>query len=322
MSKKLRSLIIAGLILGALSVGGISVFASSVNTTNAPTTQSSATSNGTQDSDKGMWKNGGGGFAFKTQDFSSLVTKGIIDQATADKMTTFMTQYKTNMQAEMDKVKAMSDADRKAYFASNKATMDPYAQMVSQGIITQAQSDAIKAAMPTKEEGRGFGFDTSNLVTKGVIDQATADKITAFMTQYKTNMQNNTAQSDPFTQMISQGIITQAQADAIKAAMPTKGDGFRGGRGFGYKFNVSDLVTKGVIDQATADKITAYMNQKEATEQANEANESTGANKTNTQRVDILTDMVNNGVITQDQANAIKAAMPVKALSTNQNSTN
>jgi len=253
MSKKLKSLIIAGLIVGALSVGGISVFASSVNTTNATTTQNS---------DQGMCRDGGCGFGFRfgTQDFSSLVTKGIIDQATADKMTAFMGQYKTNMQAEMDKVKAMSDADRKAYFASKKDTMDPYAQMVSQGIITQAQLDAIKAAMPTKGDGMGF----------------------------------------------------------------------REGRGFGNKFNVSNLVTQGVIDQATADKITAYMDQKEKAEEANKSDmkamtpEEKKAYFANnkTQRVDILTDMVNNGVITQDQANAIKAAMPVKAHSTNQNSTN
>jgi len=164
----------------------------------------------------------------------------------------------------MDKVKYMTDAERQAYFDSIKCDgpIDIFGDMVSSGVITQAQADAIKGAMPQNRQQPGGGFDRgggmagiggrkldlSGLVAAGTIDQATANKITAYMDAKDAERQaemdkakdmtdaerqayfesiNGTKCSGPtniFDEMVSNGVITQAQADAIKGAMPQAPD--------------------------------------------------------------------------------------------------
>ena len=70
-----------------------------------------------------------------------LVTDGVIDQPTADAIQAYMAQKKTEMQNEMNNVKNMTPDQAKAYFESKPKT-DMYADMVSQGVISQATADA------------------------------------------------------------------------------------------------------------------------------------------------------------------------------------
>ncbi len=233
MNRKLKGIMITGLTVGTLIAGGLSVYAASnTASTAAPTTQNST---------QGALKRGD--FQERGFDFSQLVAKGIIDQTTADKMKAFMEQFKPNIQSQMDKIKSMSEADRKAYFEENKDKIDPFAQMVSQGIITEAQADSIKSSMPVKIE--------------------------------------------------------------------------RDKKAFSNKFNVNDFVSKGIIDQATADKITAYINQKQLDRETikekfqgmtGDEKQAYFTNNKDKQRVDFLTDLVNNGILTKAQADSIKAA--------------
>jgi hypothetical protein len=132
---------------------------------------------------------------------------------------------------------------------------------------------------------------------------------------------------DPFSELVSQEIITQTQADSIKEAMPKydkeeKGEkGYKGERrSFGLnETKLASLVTNGTIDQEAADKITAYVKSLETEREAEktkvdamteEEKQEYFSSKKGEERVDLFTDLVDKGIITQTQADAIKAAMP------------
>lgn len=68
---------------------------------------------------------------------------------------------------------------------------------------------------------------------------------------------------------------------------------------------VSNLVGDGIIDQETADKISAYQELLAAESEVKEDGEYNQG-----ERHDPFSDMISAGVITQEQADAIKAAMP------------
>lgn len=187
-----------------------------------------------------------------------------------------------------------------------------------------------------------------SLVSNGTIDQATADKITAYMKTMETkreeertkidamteaerkeylSAEKDQKKGDPFSELVSQEIITQTQADSIKAAMPkcdnnengNKGDKGES-RGFGFNENeLASLVTNGTIDQEAADDIAAYIKTLETERETEktkvdamteaERQEYFSSKKDET-RVDLFTDLVNKGIVTQTQADSIKAAMP------------
>ncbi|AWI04452.1 hypothetical protein [Clostridium drakei] len=85
----------------------------------------------------------------KTQ-LDTLVTAGTITQDEETKIVNYFTEKQTERQAEMDKVKNMTETERKAYFESEKTTekTDMFSELVTAGIISQDKADAIKAAMP------------------------------------------------------------------------------------------------------------------------------------------------------------------------------
>ena len=80
-------------------------------------------------------------------DFSSLVTGGVINQATADRLTAYQQQKETERTGEMQ---SGTKPERPSLSDGEPMTgrLDLFADAVSAGIITQAQADAIMAAMP------------------------------------------------------------------------------------------------------------------------------------------------------------------------------
>lgn len=189
-----------------------------------------------------------------------------------------------------------------------------------------------------------------SLVSNGSIDQATADKITAYMKTMETkreeertkidamteaerkeylSAEKDQKKGDPFSELVSQGIITQTQADSIKEAMPKYNKeengkkGYKGERrGFGLnETKLASLVTNGTIDQEVADDITAYVKSLETERETEktkvdamteEERQEYFSSKKGEARVNLFTDLVNKGIVTQTQADAIKAAMPEK----------
>jgi hypothetical protein len=141
MQKNVKNLIVISLTIGTLTLGGcFSAFAASTNNP-ASEVKSSTAQNKNCCGKHHRW-------GHQRMDVSSLVSKGIIDQKTADAITTYMTQRRTERKAEMDKVKNMTDTERKAYFESKKSEtrVGLLDQLISAGIITRDQAAAIKKA--------------------------------------------------------------------------------------------------------------------------------------------------------------------------------
>lgn len=210
----------------------------------------------------------------------ALVKSGKITQAVEDKVITYLNKMDVDRKAEMDKVKAMTEADRKTYFDSKAKVQksDMFAEMVKSGTLSQTEADALKAALPVQSkgegmmrmgerQGRGQGFNNVNridmqngmktkldtLVKAGTMTQATEDNVIAYYTKMdlarKTEMDKvntmtaadrkaymdskvKTERLDPLADLVKAGILTQSQADAIKKISPEHqmGHGMPGGR--------------------------------------------------------------------------------------------
>lgn len=106
-------------------------------------------------------KHSGKGFGYKIKinseglktTLDALVGSGKITQAKEDKIISFMNEKSQTMKAEMEKVKNMTEDERKSYFESKKGTerIDMFKELVDNGTLTQTEVDAIKAAMPKME---------------------------------------------------------------------------------------------------------------------------------------------------------------------------
>jgi hypothetical protein len=101
-------------------------------------------------------------------DCDYLVDQGVIDQATADKIADRQLDLRIaeldEQKTELLKIKAMTREQRAAYYEEKKAEIseklnsedakkvktNPFDSLVADGIITQEQADAIKAALPEK----------------------------------------------------------------------------------------------------------------------------------------------------------------------------
>lgn len=179
-----------------------------------------------------------------TETLSSLVKAGTITQEQSNKINEYLTAKQTAMKAEADKIKSMTAEQRKAYFEANKPNkrVDFLKDLIDQKVITQAQADAIKEAMPkmNKPDGKRMKLNFDAQVKAGVITQAEADKIKAYMEQKKTDRQTEMdkvkamtqeerdtyfkakkaeAKVDLFSELVNQGILSQEKANALKSAV-------------------------------------------------------------------------------------------------------
>lgn len=177
----------------------------------------------------------------------SLVSTGIITQDESDKILALSKQEDAARQAEADKMKNMTDAERKTYFESNKGTApemkcDIYSQAVSQGIITQDKADAVKAKLDAARQTQMKAMMTKGLdgvVTAGTITQDQADKVVAFITSQEANKKPSldkepgtrpeqkpdpaNAPKNPLSSLVDDGTLTQDQADAVLKVLPMGG---------------------------------------------------------------------------------------------------
>lgn len=182
----------------------------------------------------------------------TFVKSGTITQDQEDKIISYMEKKDTERKAEMDKIKNMTEEQRKAYFEQNKPTekTDLFTDLVNQNIITQAQADTIKKSMPEGMHRDGKNkiifrnqemktFLTSQ-VKAGTITQDEADKITTYLSkkaeERKAEMSKVKAmteaerrayfdlkkaspKTDFFTDLVNQGILSQTKADNLKKVM-------------------------------------------------------------------------------------------------------
>jgi Tfp pilus assembly protein PilP len=205
-------------------------------------------------------------------ELKELVAAGTITQSSADKIQTYIAEQQTAAKAEMDKVKSMTEAERKAYFESKKSDItqkhDLLSTLVEKGIITQTEADTVKAAhqanrdaqrveqQAQQQENRISALNKlveSNVITaeqvtkinefistKQAAREAEMEKVKA-MTQeertayLKNNVENKT---NMLSQLVTDNVLTQEQADAIQKVLPLKGFSMGFGRnierGFGF----------------------------------------------------------------------------------------
>ena len=132
----------------------------------------------------------------------------------------------TITQAQADAIKAALDAQRTAdQAAHDKAEADVLASLVSAGTITQAQADAI-----AKADRVGI----RDLIAAGTITQAQAQALRNAMQALHDQDAGPAAKVDAvLAALVAKGTITQAQADAIKANAPRFGKRGPGDRGMG-----------------------------------------------------------------------------------------
>lgn len=272
VKKKLyRTLIIAGITGSLLVSTGLVAFASSSKSNITPKAKIGV---------NGFMKKGGNSLVsvLKTQ-----VTAGIITQAESDAITSFLTTKeaadKVTRTAEKAKLDAMTDAERKAYREANKPVKtDILAEVVTAGLLTQAQADEIQAAMPKGHEGGAkqsgkMGINSVDMfktqVTARVITQAEADNAVAFIkTKEDARKAEMTAEKAKYNAMTdAQKAADKVTKKATKDAEKAKLDAMTSAEREAYmKANrpaheniFADLVTAGILTQSEVDKIQASM---------------------------------------------------------------
>lgn len=164
----------------------------------------------------------------------------------------------------------------------------------------------------------------SQLVKDGTITQEDMDNITKYLDadrpgkkqNFKVDKDGN--KLDLFTDMVDKGVITKAKADAIKAKLHSLREAERKERLDMINKKLEGLVEKGTISKEQKDKILAYMEQKR---QERQAEHDKIKNMTKEEREkyfkskefkkqDILSEMVEKGIITKSQSESLKDIFP------------
>jgi hypothetical protein len=266
-NKLYKKLLVAG-IAGTLLISSAVVAFASTNSNSTNTPKSAIES---RFGHRGDIKKGGNPL---TAILAKEVTAGVITQPESDAITAFMKTKeatdKTAREALKTKLDAMTAADKKAYIAANKPVRDNIlADLVTANLLTQVQSDTIKAAMPQGTEGVKQGNPLASVlkteVTAGVITQAQSDSATAFI-KTKTDAAKVTrdAEKAKFDAMTAdEKTAAMAARKTAMEALKTKLAGMSDADKKAYmKANMpardnilADLVTANIFTQAQADTI-------------------------------------------------------------------
>ena len=207
-------------------------------------------------------------------DFSTklaeLVTAGSITQAQSDKIVAFMASEQATKKSDQDKLKEMTDAERKTYLEANKPEKaTPLASLVTDGTLTQEQADLVgKAIMPGGKGdmgGRG-GFEGQKQMN------FTQPKLTEEEMQAKMAEQVAKQEAE-LANIVTAGTITQEQADKVVIAMDAE--------------KAAKVAEQEKISAMTDAERKAYFE----------------ANKT--EKVMPLASLVTDGTLTQEQADTI-----------------
>ncbi|MGV8980597.1 hypothetical protein [Clostridium sp.] len=200
----------------------------------------------------------------------------VAQKATKDAMTPAeKTAQKATKDAEKAKIKAMTDTERQAYMKANKPDKENImTELVTANLLTQDQATKIQAAMPQKTEGRKDKGEQGNSLATMLKSQVTA------------------------------GTITQAEADQVTAGLKTKEDAKKAERIAQKAIKDAMTPAEKIAQKATKDAEKAKIKAMTDTERQAYMK----ANKP--ARENIFTSLVTDGILTQDQATKIQAAMP------------
>ena len=247
---------------------------------------------------------------------STEVKAGVITQAEADKVTAFLKTKEDARKAEVDaekaKLDAMTDTEKKAAMEAKKVERDAeraklqamtseertaymkanniniFTELVTAGILTQDQADKIQAAVPARFDK---GQEQRN-------QQGQGSKIG--------NHSGNFLET-ALTTEVKAGVITQAEADKVTAFLKTK-EAARKAEVDAEKAKLDAMTDAERKVAMEAKKV--ERDAERAKIQAMTAEERTAYMKAN--RPNILTELVTAGILTQDKADKLQAAVPEK----------
>lgn len=272
MNKRLMKKAAVTIVAAGVILGGISVYADS-KTSEATDTAAA------QKVMSGFMRTRGA-------DFSAAVADGIISQSAADKIEAYMEKQSEARKAAMDEMKDLTPEELKERFDAVKTErVNFFEALVTEGIITQQEAEALKEYMSAHGEGfmggdRAFGFGGMNLDTlieKGIIDDATAAK----MKEYMSN-----------------------KAEEMRASKESRSEEMRG-----------EIENRSDEMKALKDEIKNMTD--EERKEFFESNKESFAKvappegiRNMEEPIDIISEMVSEGIITEAQAEAIKELMP------------
>lgn len=264
-SKRLTKFISAAVAAGLFLTTGITAFAAERNNSLGSAVNSENNFTGMEETSvkRGPCKGVGKGGKL-TSILAEMVKEGTLTQSEADKITAYIKERQEALKAEKDKVKNMTEEERKAYFSAKKAdSQNLLAELVSKNIITQAKADAIKAKMEQRakemkaERLNQIKSQLNTLVAKGTINQSQVDKVLEYINQRKDKVRKEKIRLDDgekekiknmteeerkayfekirgervnfLKELVDNGTLTQEQADAIfKAIRPQHEKGMKG----------------------------------------------------------------------------------------------
>lgn len=236
----------------------------------------------------------------------------------ATSFTTFAAQRNNNLGTALNKVKNIVNANGanegmgpcKGFGKGGNFTSF-LADMVKDGTLTQSEADKITTYQKEKQESMKAEMDK--------VKKMTVEERKNYLSTKKIEHQ------DMLTELVSKGIITQAKADAIKTKIQQKNQEMKTARLNEMKSKLGTLVTKGTINQIQADKVIEYMSQrpdkvkiekgnmdqteKDKIKSMTEAERKAYFEKIMGERGNFLKELVDNGTLTQDQANAVSESI-------------
>ncbi len=171
----------------------------------------------------------------------------------------------------------------------SQATLD---QLVKDKVITQNKADEIKAYIDKTEKDMQARLEE--------MKKQTPEERKALMEKQRTENQGISpkVRQDLFTELVNNSILTQEQADTIKAKL---GEIAQKEKQQQLTDRLKALVEKGTITQGQSDEIL---------KQCEDTQEERQALFEKMQALNPINQLVTNGTITQDQANAVRGVLP------------
>lgn len=357
MNRKVKSILSAVITGGLIMTCGGVVFADNLNSTttteNTLTKQTKAHRIGPDQA--GGLGQAGGPLARHMENASeemqtllaTLVTDGTLTQTEVDNITAFMATKETEREAEQAKLAAMTETERKAYHDQKETTItttttptkvDRFSEMVTSGVITQAQADTITAKieaqkLATRQAEQTARWQTlvaSSIITDEQVEQIIAYQATEKATR-KTEMEKlkdmtkderdayletskGTSPKDPMSGLVDAGIITQDQADSIKAEDEAQRLATRQAE---QKTRFDTLVASNTITAAQVEQILAYEVTQDAARKAerdkveamSSEERATYLETSKGTPKDPMAGLVDAGILTQEQADSVAKVM-------------
>ena len=243
-----------------------------------------------------------------------LVADGVISQSEADAIAKVFPQKGPGRgRGDWGPQKGMRG------FAVKEGMQKQLAELVSNKTLTQEKADQVVAYFTKLAD--------EQKATMAKLQAMTQAERQAYM------QQKNTERKDPLSQLVADKVLTQAEADAIAKAKQFKGPGFGRGKGpqgmrglnsgavkENMQKHLAELVSNKTLTQEKADQVVAYFT-KLAGEQKAEmekiqamtpAERQTYMQQKSTARKDVLSQLVTDKVLSQQEADAIAKVMPGK----------